>query len=184
MVGIMALSESFFWASCSWWSEGFFGQSFSIALPIQALKGIPWLGSFSVFWQVRHIERPPWLGSYSIDWHMRHHPWVGSYSLVQCASMLACGEREAMVMGPPPMCDSAVLPCFHDCLAFPTGTSHHDLLLHIPLIRLSAVNSSPRTGIASQSPKSSSQPLPLPGDPRSCPAYVWLWQGLSDSHSS
>jgi len=33
--------------------------------------------------------------------------------------MLACGERGAMVMGPPLMCDSAVLPCFHDCLAFP-----------------------------------------------------------------
>ena len=30
---------------------------------------------------------------------------------------------------------------------------------------------------------SSSQLLPLPGDPCSCQAYVWLWQGLSDSHS-
>ena len=32
--------------------------------------------------------------------------------------MLACGEREAMVMAPPPMHDSAVSPCFHGCLAF------------------------------------------------------------------
>ena len=32
--------------------------------------------------------------------------------------MLACGEREAMVMAPPPICDSAVLPCFHGCPAF------------------------------------------------------------------
>ena len=32
--------------------------------------------------------------------------------------MLTCGEREAMVMAPPTMCDSAVLPCFHGCLAF------------------------------------------------------------------
>ena len=32
--------------------------------------------------------------------------------------MLACGEREAMVMAPPPMRDSAVTPSFHDCLAF------------------------------------------------------------------
>ena len=32
--------------------------------------------------------------------------------------MLACGEREAMVMAPPPRHDSAVLPCFHGCLAF------------------------------------------------------------------
>ena len=32
--------------------------------------------------------------------------------------MLACGEREAMVMAPPTTCDSAVSPCFHGCLAF------------------------------------------------------------------
>ena len=40
-----------------------------------------------------------------------------------------------------------------------TGTYHHSLLPHIPLIHLSAVNSSPRPGIAPQSPNSSSQPL-------------------------
>ena len=28
------------------------------------------------------------------------------------------GERETMVMAPPSMHDSAVLPCFHGCLAF------------------------------------------------------------------
>ena len=32
--------------------------------------------------------------------------------------MLACGEREAMVMAAPSMHDSAVLPCFHESLAF------------------------------------------------------------------
>ena len=32
--------------------------------------------------------------------------------------MLACGEREAMVMAPPTLHDSAVLPCFHGCLGF------------------------------------------------------------------
>ena len=32
--------------------------------------------------------------------------------------MQACSEREAMVMAPPPTRDSAVLPCFHGCLAF------------------------------------------------------------------
>ena len=32
--------------------------------------------------------------------------------------MLACGEKEAVVMAPPPTCDSAVSPCFHGCLAF------------------------------------------------------------------
>ena len=49
-VGVMALSESFFRASCSWWSEGLFGQSFSVALPVQALRVLSCLGSFSVVW--------------------------------------------------------------------------------------------------------------------------------------
>ena len=40
-----------------------------------------------------------------------------------------------------------------------TAISHHDLLPHIPSIGLSAVNSSPRPGIASQSLYSSSQLL-------------------------
>ena len=38
----------FFRASCSWWSEGLFGQFFSIALPIQALRWLPCLGSFNI----------------------------------------------------------------------------------------------------------------------------------------
>ena len=83
---------------------------------------------------------------------------MGSYSVVQCvrrlmgqplycsAAMLACGEREAMVMAPPPKHDSEVSPCFHGCLA--PGIAHHDLLPHILSIRLSAVNSSPCTEIA------------------------------------
>ena len=60
-----------------------------------------------------------------------------------------------------------------------TGISHHDLLLHIALIHVFTVNSSPRPGIATQSLNSSSQPLPLPGDPHSCLGYVWQWQGVS-----
>ena len=43
-----------------------------------------------------------------------------------------------------------------------TGISHHNLLPHIPSIRLSTVNSSPHHGIAPQSLNSSSQPLCLP----------------------
>ena len=49
--------------------------------------------------------------------------------------MRACGEREAMVMAPPTMRDSAVSPCFHRCLIS------------------SAVNSSPHPGIAPEIPK-------------------------------
>ena len=73
----------FFQASYSWESEGLFGQSFSVALPIQALKGLPYLASLSVVPQVRHIE-----GS----------PWVGSYSVVQCIRRL---------MGQPLYCSAA-----------------------------------------------------------------------------
>ena len=43
--------------------------------------------------------------------------WWASLSIVQLP-MLACGEREAMLMAPPPMHDSAVSPCFHGFLAF------------------------------------------------------------------
>ena len=66
---VMALSMVFFQASCSWWSEALFAQSFSVALPVQALRGLPCLGSFSV---VRHTKGPPWLGSYSVDPGSRH----------------------------------------------------------------------------------------------------------------
>ena len=63
------------------------------------------------------------------------------------------------------------------------GIFHHNLLLHIPSIGLSTVNSSPQLGIATQSLNSSSQPLHLLWDPCPCLGYIWLWQGLSDSHS-
>ena len=188
----------FFQASCRWRSEGLFGQSFSVALPIQALRAIPCLWSFSVVWHVRHIEGSSWLGSYSVDQCIRHlmgHPGWGptlqfSVSGVCWATLcivqlpvLVCGEREAMVMAPPSKRDSAVSPCFHGCLAFlhqhfpPQSPPSH------PLIHLSTVNSSPRPGIAPQSLNSSSPPLHLPGDQHSCPGFVWLQQGLSDSHS-
>ena len=39
----------FFRAFCSWRSEGLFDQSFSLAPLIQALGGLPCLGSFSLF---------------------------------------------------------------------------------------------------------------------------------------
>ena len=57
-------------------------KSFSIAVPVQALRGLPCLGSSSVVWCVRHIERPPWLGSYSVDWlqALKGAPWEGFYS--------------------------------------------------------------------------------------------------------
>ena len=78
-----------------------------------------------------------------------------------------------MVMAPPPMCDSAVSPCFHDCLAFlhrhfpPQSPPSHPLDLSL------AVNSSPHPEIVPQTLCSSSQLLPLPGDLCPCLGYVW-----------
>ena len=94
-----------------------------------------------------------------------------------------CGQREAMVMAPPPRVTQEYrLASMAAWLSF-TGIFHHDLLPHIPSIRLSTVNSSPRSGIAPQSLNSSSQLLRLPGDLHPCLGCVWLWQGLSDSPS-
>ena len=69
----------FFQASCSWQSEGLFGQSFSVAPPIQALRGISCLGFFSVVPSQVH-RGAPLTGSYSADWCIRHlkgHPGWG-----------------------------------------------------------------------------------------------------------
>ena len=70
----------FFQASCRWCSKGFFGQSFSIAPPVEALSGLLCLGSFFVVQYVRYIEQPPGLGSYLVNWCIRHlkgHPGWG-----------------------------------------------------------------------------------------------------------
>ena len=79
-----------------------------------------------------------------------------------------------MVLAPPSTCDSAVSSCFHGCLAFFHRQFPPQYPPHIPSICLSAVNGSPRPGIAPQSLNPSSQPLHLPGDQHSCPGYVWL----------
>ena len=103
-------------------------------------------------------------------------------SIVQLL-MLACGEREAMVMALPPRHDSAVSPCFHGCLAPSTGISHHNLLPDTPSVCLSAVARSSCPGFPPQSLCSSSQPLHLLGALHPCLGYIWLQQVLSDSHS-
>ena len=78
--GVAALSESFFRASCSWRSESLFSQSFSVAPPLQALRGFPCLGSLSVVRHIRHIEGAPLAGvllcSPGIS-HLKEHPGWG-----------------------------------------------------------------------------------------------------------
>ena len=62
----------------------------------QSLKGAPWVGSCSVVQCVRRLMGQP----------------------LYCSAVDAGVWREAVVMAPHPTCDSAVLPCFHGCLAF------------------------------------------------------------------
>ena len=97
--GVMALSV-FYQASCSWRSEGLFGQSFSKIPPVQALRGLPCLGSFSVVWHIRHIEGPH-------GWGPAHQAlkgalWVGFCSVAQCIRHL---------MGQPLYCSAADASC-------------------------------------------------------------------------
>ena len=76
----------FFPASSNWQSEGLFGQSFSTVLSLQALKGLPCLGSFSVVQYIRHIEGPPGWGP-TLDLcvsHLKEH--LGWGTALQCSS--------------------------------------------------------------------------------------------------
>ena len=53
---------------------------FSLAPPVQVLRGLPCLGSFSVVPCIRYIEGSPWPWSYAVDWRIRHlqgHPGWG-----------------------------------------------------------------------------------------------------------
>ena len=68
---------------------------------IQALRGLPSLGSFTVVQGIRHIEGLPWLGSYSVYQALKRAPWVGSYSVVQCSSVRQVFD------GQPPCCSAA-----------------------------------------------------------------------------
>ena len=171
----------FFQASCSWQSEGLFGQSFSVPLPIQALRGLPCLRSFSRSGH-QALQGAPWVGFYSVVQRITLFDGPASLLFIQLP-MLACGETEAMVMVPPLMHDSAVSPCFLVCLAF----LHWHFLL-----------GSPPSHPLNLSLHSQQQPSPwdhsiipkfqLPAavpsmGPHPCPRYVWLWQGLSDSYS-
>ena len=135
-----------------------------LAWPIQALRGLPCLGSFSVVQCIRHIEGPP---PGVLQYKSVYQAFDGPVSLLfscQCW----CGGIEAMVMAPPPVHDSAGSPCFHGCLAFLHRHFPPHLFPHVPLVWLSAVNSIPHPGIAPQSLSSSSQQLCLLGDLCSC----------------
>ena len=97
--GVMALTESFFRASCTGGQKAS-GQPFSIVPPIQALRGLPCVWAFSVV-RLGHIEGPSLAGVLlwtSVHQALKGPPWVGSYSVVQCVRCL---------MGQPLYCSAA-----------------------------------------------------------------------------
>ena len=144
----------FFRAFGSWRSEDLFGQSFSVAPPIQALRVLAPLPGALLCCLARQAHRGAPLAGVLLcslaHQSLKGAPWVGSYSVVQCirclmGQPLCCsaanagyGEREAIVMAPPATCDSAVSPCFHGCPSFlhryfppqSPSSSHLDPSLH------------------------------------------------------
>ena len=147
----------------------------------QAHRGLPplRLGSYSVDWLIRHLKGHAGWGP---TLQFSAQAFDGPASPIVHLPVLACGGRESMVTAPPSRRDLAVSPCLHGRPTSSTGSSHHNLLPHIPSIHLFTVNSSLRPGTSPQSPNSTSQPLHLPGDLHPRPGYGWLWQGQSDSH--
>ena len=74
------------------------------------------LGSYSLVRACVSVTQRSTLGGVLVCRSVRQ-AFDGPDSIVQLP-MLACGVSEAMVMAPPPTCDSAVSLCFHGCLAF------------------------------------------------------------------
>ena len=102
----MAPAESFFKPLVAGGQK--IALAFSVAPPVQALRGLPCLGSFSVAPCIRHTDGSLWLGSYSLYQCFRH---LMGQPLSCLATNAGCGEREAMLMAPPATHDSAALPC-------------------------------------------------------------------------
>ena len=80
----------------------------------QAHRGAPWLGSYSRS-VCQSLKGTPWVGYCSAVQFVRH--LMGQPLYFSAAHAGLWGER-AYGDGPPAMCDSVVLPCFHGCLAF------------------------------------------------------------------
>ena len=132
--GVMTLS-AFFQASYSWWSEGLFGQSFLVAPPVQALGGLPCLGVVLCSSAHQSLKGAPWVGLLSV---VRCPPFDGPASLLfSCQCWRVRGERlwwwphslhvtQQYRLAPMAAQLSSI------------GISHHNHLLHIPRIHLSA----------------------------------------------
>ena len=153
--------------------------SLSLPLSVQALAGLPCLGSFSIVRHVGHIEGPPgWGPTLQFSGEAFDGP---AYLLFSCRCCRLGRERLWCWLYTLRVTQQyRLLPWLP---GFPPQAFPTTVFPHIPLICLSTVNSGPRPGIAPLSLNSSSQLLHLLGDLHPCPGYVWLQQGLSDSHS-
>ena len=119
---------------------------------------------------VHQAHRSPYLGSSSVQ-SVRH--LMGQSLLFSCQCWRVGGER-LWVMAPPPMHDSAVLPCFHGCPAFlhrhfpPQSPPSHSLDLSL----CSQQQPSPRDG--STTPKPAPRHCTIWGMYGCCKGYLIL----------
>ena len=87
-----------------------------------------------------------------------------------------------MVMAPPPRMTQQYRLASTAAWLSSTGLSHHNLLPHIPSTRPSS-QQQPSAWGCSTIPKHQLPAAAPSTDLSPCPGNVWLWQGLSDSHS-
>ena len=149
-------------------------------LVCQAHRGPPLAGVLLCRSTCQALKRAPQVGSYSAVQYVRH--LMGQPLYCSAASAGIWGER-GYADGSTPTYDSAVSSCFHGCWAFfyrrfplqsPLSDPHH-LSLHS--------QQQPSPWDCSTIPKLQ---LPAAAPSRAsvaCLEYVWLPQGLSDSHS-
>ena len=148
--GVMALSESLFEPLVAGDQKASLASP-SVALPIQALRGLPCLGFYSTDQALKGA-----LGGVLLCSLMRQ-AFNGPASLLfSCQCWRVGGERLWWWLHPLRVIQQHCLASVAAWLSS-TEISLHNLLPHVPSICLFAVNSNPRPGIRPYSPNSSSQ---------------------------
>ena len=103
-------------------------------------------------------------------WRTRASPERAAFIVHRQA--LACWEREATVVAPPPVCDLAVAPCFHGSPVFLCSIPCYRFLPHVPSVSFPTASSSSYSRPVLQSPRSSSQPPCTPVNTQPSPGHV------------
>ena len=163
--GDMALLESFS-SFGSWYSKGLPGLSFYIA------------------WHSRQSKVPPdWSPLLFVSMSGTQRDTLSRVFIGQLLA-LVCGKRQATVMAPLLHETQQYCPGSLTARLFSKGTSHHNVLLYVPLGHLSTINNSPHPGISLQSLHSSSQPQHILGNcVPICGKQGWSMNCLTISHS-